>query len=126
MAAILIYRNIRVVPFGLGDVYLAAMIGAMVRIDLVMRALVHRHFPGRDHPGGIAGREGSEPQAGSGLWSVSLPGRADYADAVLAAPQPVLAAAISCSRAERSALFGDCLFKQRIPHFVADDPGSTS
>ena len=39
VAAILIYRNIRVVPFGLGDVYLAAMIGAMVRIDLVMRAL---------------------------------------------------------------------------------------
>ena len=40
VAAILIYRNIRVVPFGLGDVYLAAMIGAMVRVDLVMRALV--------------------------------------------------------------------------------------
>jgi leader peptidase (prepilin peptidase)/N-methyltransferase len=40
VAAILIYRNIRVVPFGLGDVYLAAMIGAMVRIDLVMRALL--------------------------------------------------------------------------------------
>jgi leader peptidase (prepilin peptidase) / N-methyltransferase len=40
VAAILIYRNIRVVPFGLGDVYLAAMIGAMVRADLVMRALV--------------------------------------------------------------------------------------
>jgi leader peptidase (prepilin peptidase) / N-methyltransferase len=40
VAAILIYRNIRVVPFGLGDVYLAAMIGAMVRVDLVLRALV--------------------------------------------------------------------------------------
>jgi leader peptidase (prepilin peptidase)/N-methyltransferase len=39
-AAILIYRNIKVVPFGLGDVYLAAMIGAMVRSDLVMRALL--------------------------------------------------------------------------------------
>src|SRR6476620_2571029 len=39
VAAILSYRNSRVVPFGLGDVYLAAMIGAMVRIDLVMRAL---------------------------------------------------------------------------------------
>ena len=38
--AILIYRNINVVPFGLGDVYLAAMIGAMVGIDLVIRALV--------------------------------------------------------------------------------------
>lgn len=38
--AILIYRNINVVPFGLGDVYLAAMIGAMVGIDQVMRALV--------------------------------------------------------------------------------------
>ncbi|HET7056413.1 MAG TPA: A24 family peptidase [Thermomicrobiales bacterium] len=40
LAAILIYRNIRVVPFGLGDVYLAAMIGAMVRIDRVMQALL--------------------------------------------------------------------------------------
>jgi leader peptidase (prepilin peptidase)/N-methyltransferase len=39
IAAFLIYRNLKVVPFGLGDVYLAAMIGAMVRIDLVMRAL---------------------------------------------------------------------------------------
>jgi leader peptidase (prepilin peptidase)/N-methyltransferase len=38
--AILIYRNINVVPFGLGDVYLAAMIGAMVRIDLIGRALI--------------------------------------------------------------------------------------
>jgi leader peptidase (prepilin peptidase)/N-methyltransferase len=38
--AILIYRNINVVPFGIGDVYLAAMIGAMVGIDQVLRALV--------------------------------------------------------------------------------------
>jgi len=38
--AILIYRNPKIVPFGLGDVYLAAMIGAMVRIDLVARALI--------------------------------------------------------------------------------------
>jgi leader peptidase (prepilin peptidase)/N-methyltransferase len=38
--AILIYRNINVVPFGLGDVYLAAMIGAMVGVNLVLRALV--------------------------------------------------------------------------------------
>lgn len=38
--ALVIYRNIKVVPFGLGDVYLAAMIGSMVRVDLVMRALV--------------------------------------------------------------------------------------
>lgn len=44
VVAILIYRNIRVVPFGLGDVYLAAMIGAMVRVDLVMRALVFGIF----------------------------------------------------------------------------------
>ena len=39
VAAFLIYRNLKVVPFGLGYVYLAAMIGAMVRVDLVMRAL---------------------------------------------------------------------------------------
>jgi leader peptidase (prepilin peptidase)/N-methyltransferase len=38
--AIAIYRNINVVPFGLGDVYLAAMIGAMVRLELVARALI--------------------------------------------------------------------------------------
>lgn len=37
--AALIYRNIRVVPFGLGDVYLAAMIGAMVRYPAVVSAL---------------------------------------------------------------------------------------
>jgi prepilin signal peptidase PulO-like enzyme (type II secretory pathway) len=40
LLAIALYRNINVVPFGLGDVYLAAMIGAMVRIDLVARALL--------------------------------------------------------------------------------------
>jgi leader peptidase (prepilin peptidase)/N-methyltransferase len=38
MAAAL-YRNVNVVPFGLGDVYLAAMIGAMVRISWVAQAL---------------------------------------------------------------------------------------
>jgi leader peptidase (prepilin peptidase)/N-methyltransferase len=38
--ALVIYRNPKVVPFGLGDVYLAAMIGSMVRIDLVGRALI--------------------------------------------------------------------------------------
>lgn len=38
MAAV-IYRNVRVVPFGLGDVYLAAMIGAMVRFPAVVSAL---------------------------------------------------------------------------------------
>lgn len=38
--ALVIYRNPKVVPFGLGDVYLAAMIGAMLRIDLVGRALI--------------------------------------------------------------------------------------
>lgn len=38
--AMVIYRNPKVVPFGLGDVYLAAMIGAMVRIDLIGRALI--------------------------------------------------------------------------------------
>jgi leader peptidase (prepilin peptidase)/N-methyltransferase len=37
--AALIYRNISVVPFGLGDVYLAAMIGAMVRYPAVVSAL---------------------------------------------------------------------------------------
>jgi leader peptidase (prepilin peptidase) / N-methyltransferase len=38
--AMVIYRNPKVVPFGLGDVYLAAMIGAMVRISLVGQALI--------------------------------------------------------------------------------------
>jgi len=37
--AALIYRNLRVVPFGLGDVYLAAMIGAMTRLPAVVSAL---------------------------------------------------------------------------------------
>lgn len=37
--AAVIYRNVAVVPFGLGDVYLAGMIGAMVRLDGVIRAL---------------------------------------------------------------------------------------
>lgn len=37
--AALIYRNVRVVPFGLGDVYLAAMIGAMTRASDVVQAL---------------------------------------------------------------------------------------
>lgn len=37
--AAVIYRNIRVVPFGLGDVYLAAMIGSMVRFPAVVSAL---------------------------------------------------------------------------------------
>jgi leader peptidase (prepilin peptidase)/N-methyltransferase len=35
-----IYRSVKVVPFGLGDVYLAAMIGAMVRWPLVLSSLV--------------------------------------------------------------------------------------
>ena len=35
----LIYRNLRVVPFGLGDVYLAAMIGTMARYPAVINAL---------------------------------------------------------------------------------------
>ncbi len=34
-----LYRNVRVVPFGLGDVYLAAMIGSMVRINFIAPAL---------------------------------------------------------------------------------------
>ena len=38
--AALIYRNVRVVPFGLGDVYLAAMIGAMTRTSNVVQALL--------------------------------------------------------------------------------------
>ncbi len=37
--AAVVYRNVRVVPFGLGDVYLAAMIGAMVRYPAVVSAL---------------------------------------------------------------------------------------
>ena len=37
--AAVIYRNLRVVPFGLGDVYLAAMIGAMTRYPAVIQAL---------------------------------------------------------------------------------------
>lgn len=39
LLARLIYRNVRLVPFGLGDVYLAAMIGAMVRGQAVIQAL---------------------------------------------------------------------------------------
>jgi leader peptidase (prepilin peptidase) / N-methyltransferase len=42
--AILIYRNPKVVPFGLGDVYLAGMIGAMVRLDEIGRALIYGIF----------------------------------------------------------------------------------
>jgi leader peptidase (prepilin peptidase)/N-methyltransferase len=37
--AAVIYRNVHVVPFGLGDVYLAAMIGSMVRFPAVVSAL---------------------------------------------------------------------------------------
>jgi len=37
--AIVIYKNPKASPFGLGDVYLAAMIGAMVGLDDVVRAL---------------------------------------------------------------------------------------
>jgi leader peptidase (prepilin peptidase) / N-methyltransferase len=44
--AIVIYRNPKVVPFGLGDVYLAGMIGAMVTFDQVVRALVYGVFVG--------------------------------------------------------------------------------
>lgn len=39
IVAMLIYRNLRVVPFGLGDVYLAAMIGMMTRYPDVVQAL---------------------------------------------------------------------------------------
>lgn len=39
VAAIVIYRNPKASPFGLGDVYLAGMIGAMVGLDDVVRAL---------------------------------------------------------------------------------------
>ncbi len=35
-----LYRSVKVVPFGLGDVYLAAMIGAMVRFPLVLSSLI--------------------------------------------------------------------------------------
>lgn len=44
LLAILIYRNPKVVPFGLGDVYLAAMIGSMVRMDSVAPALIYGVF----------------------------------------------------------------------------------
>jgi leader peptidase (prepilin peptidase) / N-methyltransferase len=37
--AMVLYRNVRVVPFGKGDVYLAAMIASMVRLDGLLRAL---------------------------------------------------------------------------------------
>jgi len=39
VAAIVIYRNPKASPFGLGDVYLAGMIGAMVGLDDVVQAL---------------------------------------------------------------------------------------
>ena len=38
-AAMAIYRNVRVVPFGKGDVYLAAMIASMVRLGDLLPAL---------------------------------------------------------------------------------------
>jgi leader peptidase (prepilin peptidase) / N-methyltransferase len=38
--AFVIYRNLKVVPFGIGDIYLAAMIGAMVRLNQVGPALM--------------------------------------------------------------------------------------
>ncbi len=44
LLAVVIYRNPKVVPFGLGDVYLAAMIGAMVRLDDIARALLYGIF----------------------------------------------------------------------------------
>ena len=44
MIAMLIYRNPKVVPFGVGDVYLAGMIGAMVRLDDIARAMVYGVF----------------------------------------------------------------------------------
>jgi prepilin signal peptidase PulO-like enzyme (type II secretory pathway) len=44
--AIVIYRNPKVVPFGLGDVYLAAMIGAMVTSSEILRALAYGIFFG--------------------------------------------------------------------------------
>jgi leader peptidase (prepilin peptidase) / N-methyltransferase len=39
--AILIYRNAKATPFGLGDVYLAGMIGAMVGTRYVVQALLY-------------------------------------------------------------------------------------
>ena len=44
MLAILIYRNPKVVPFGIGDVYLAGMIGTMVRLDEIGRVLIYGIF----------------------------------------------------------------------------------
>ncbi|MFL5760725.1 MAG: prepilin peptidase [Thermomicrobiales bacterium] len=40
LLARVLYRSVKVVPFGLGDVYLAAMIGAMVRFPLVLSSLI--------------------------------------------------------------------------------------
>ena len=39
LLAAILYRNVKVVPFGLGDVYLAAMIGTMVGFPAVFQAL---------------------------------------------------------------------------------------
>lgn len=41
LLAFVIYRNLNVVPFGMGDVYLAAMIGAMVRLPHIAAALIY-------------------------------------------------------------------------------------
>ncbi len=41
LLAIALYHNTRVVPFGRGDIYLAAMIGAMVRWSVVLGALFY-------------------------------------------------------------------------------------
>jgi leader peptidase (prepilin peptidase)/N-methyltransferase len=41
LLAIAIYHNTRVIPFGRGDIYLAAMIGAMVRWSEVLGALFY-------------------------------------------------------------------------------------
>lgn len=41
LLAIALYHNTRVVPFGRGDIYLAAMIGAMVRWPAVLGALFY-------------------------------------------------------------------------------------
>ncbi|MGI8475262.1 MAG: hypothetical protein ACR2OO_02645 [Thermomicrobiales bacterium] len=41
LLAAVVYRNVKIVPFGLGDVYLAAMIGSMVRVGAVAQALLY-------------------------------------------------------------------------------------
>ena len=51
-----IYKSVKVVPFGLGDVYLAAMIGAMVRWPLVLTLADPWHLPRWRHRSSLVGQ----------------------------------------------------------------------